>query len=170
MNPSKLPESRARSALLAISSLCGWLVTAAGTAAPQSAADRSFAFEPTAAGDSAVLPQAMSKLAAAVIDVYRDDDRGRYLDHLFRLQLVAGRYAAALETMAALRAVRSAGHSPEARAAAAANVQYEILARARALGLLERAADQPQVPGRQSVGGRARYREGTRGAAQLRHR
>ena len=117
---------------VAIGIACGCLA-----AAPGAAAEQSFEFGPAAAGDAEALARSMSKLASEVIAVYREGDRGRYLDNLFRLQLVAGRDAAAAASLAALRAVRSAGDTPAARAAGAANVQYEILAGAR---IRERAA------------------------------
>lgn len=47
-------------------------------------------------------PELMRQLAVQLIDVYRDADRPAYLDNLFRLQLVAGRDASALETLRSL--------------------------------------------------------------------
>ena len=56
----------------------------------------------------------MAALAQEAIGVYKDGDRDRYLDNLFRLQTVAGRYADATNTLTALRALRrnrvSLGH------------------------------------------------------------
>jgi putative CocE/NonD family hydrolase len=77
-------------------------------------------------------PATMRRLAEQVIAVYHDADRRKELDNLFRLQIVAGRYDEASRSLAALRALRGS----EAQATAqsrAANIQYEIYARARAL-------------------------------------
>jgi len=62
-----------------------------------------------------------------VITVYREDDRRKYLDNLFRLQIVAGQYADAIKTLAALRALRAKSVSPQD---GATDVQYEVFARA----------------------------------------
>jgi putative CocE/NonD family hydrolase len=84
-------------------------------------------FSPPA--DPAALSGALSKLAREAMAVYRDDDRERYLDQLFRLQFVAGRYEEAAETIAALHALPRAGGSLQK---AADDVQYEIYAKALA--------------------------------------
>ena len=49
---------------------------------------------PAAVEDPATLSKAMPDLARAAIAAYRDDDRRKYLDTLFRLQMVAGHYEA----------------------------------------------------------------------------
>jgi len=69
---------------------------------------------PTAAEDAAALAQRMPGLAREVIAVFKDDDRRRFLDTLFRLQTVAGQYAEAGESLAALRAMPGDGGSPQA--------------------------------------------------------
>ena len=93
------------------------------------AAAQEFNF-PDAAGDSAALSKAMPALAKQVIEVYKDADRGQYLDNLFRLQIVAGQYGDGLGTLASLRELRRP--SDPARYAWV-NVQYEIFARAKAM-------------------------------------
>lgn len=80
------------------------------------------------------LSRAMPKLAGEVLGTYKEADRREHLDDLFRLQIVAGRYADAVQTLKALRALSTGDASPQA---AANNVQYEIYAAARA----RRAAD-----------------------------
>lgn len=71
---------------------------------------------------------AMPSLAREAIKQYRDDDRQRYLGMLFRLQLVAGQYAEAIESIDAVRALRN---SPPSQPPL--YLQYEIHARAKLL-------------------------------------
>src|SRR6185369_13208875 len=66
------------------------------------------------------------RLAKEVLAMYRDSSRARYLDNHFRLELLAGDYAAAAKDLAELRAARK-DPAPTARAL---HVQYEILAAA----------------------------------------
>jgi putative CocE/NonD family hydrolase len=84
-------------------------------------------FSPPA--DPAALSGALPKLAREAMAVYRDDDRARYLDQLFRLQIAGGQYAEAAATIEALHALTRAGGSPQE---AANDVQYEIWAKAQA--------------------------------------
>jgi len=72
--------------------------------------------------------QAMSDLAGQAIAVYQDDNRDRYLDNLFRLQMVASRYADATNTLSSLRALRK---NRVSLSATAINAVYAILAAAR---------------------------------------
>jgi putative CocE/NonD family hydrolase len=105
--------------------LLGWCLVAMPCAAAQN-----FDFPGAAVEDPATLSKALPGLAREVIAVYREDDRPTYLDNLFRLQTVAGRYAEATETLTALRALRTkSSASPQA---GATDVQYEIFARAKA--------------------------------------
>jgi hypothetical protein len=67
----------------------------------------------------------MSALAGQAIAVYKDDNRDRYLDNLFRLQLVAGRYADATKTLSSLRTLRK---NRVSLSATAVNALYAILA------------------------------------------
>lgn len=81
-------------------------------------------------GNAAELDKAMPKLAEQVLAVYQNSDRDVYLDNLFRLQLVAGRYAQAGETLTALQELRSGGKG----ATSALNAMpYEIYARAKVI-------------------------------------
>jgi uncharacterized protein len=70
----------------------------------------------------------MSALAEQLIAAYQDDNRDRYLDNLFRLQMVANRYSDAGKSLAALRALRGNGVS---LSATAADGLYAIVATAR---------------------------------------
>jgi putative CocE/NonD family hydrolase len=92
------------------------------------ASARDLAFPAASARDPAALRNAAPQLAAAAIVAYREPDRSVYLDNLFRLQLVAGRYTDALRTVADLRAGEAP--SPQSRAR---NMQYEMFARAEML-------------------------------------
>jgi uncharacterized protein len=103
-------------------------IVAALTPTPASA--QQFGFRGAAVSDTVALSAAMPELARAVITVYRPDDRVTYLDNLFRLQMVAGRYADADTAIAALRAWRS--HRSASPQAGATDVQYQVLARAQA--------------------------------------
>jgi hypothetical protein len=53
--------------------------------------------------DEAELSKAMPGLAKQVIANYKDEDREKYLNNLFRLQIIAGDYAAAKDTIKLLR-------------------------------------------------------------------
>lgn len=92
-------------------------------------ADQQFDFPAQAVDDPAVLAKAMPALATAVIPVYQDADRQGYLDNLFRLQLVAGRYADAVQSLAQLHALRRDLAHPQS---IATDLQYDIYARAKA--------------------------------------
>ncbi len=73
----------------------------------------------------------MPRLAAQLLAANQPSDTAAALDDAFRLQLVAGRFDDAAKSLATLRRLRSgAGAAPQSRAA---NVQYEIYARARSL-------------------------------------
>jgi putative CocE/NonD family hydrolase len=87
-------------------------------------------FNQAAAADPAELARAMPALAKAVIATYHDDDRRKYLDNLFRLQIVAGHYADALRTLATLHELNVDPQSPQT---AAYNVQDQIFARAKVI-------------------------------------
>ncbi|QNM97071.1 CocE/NonD family hydrolase [Chitinimonas koreensis] len=88
-----------------------------------------FALPAAALTDDIALGRAMPGLARQLGADYRDEDRERYLDTVFRLQTVAGDHAAAIESLRALRALR------RERGVAHAEVlfvQYEIAATAQA--------------------------------------
>ncbi len=74
------------------------------------------------------LEQDMPVLARATMAAYRDDDRPRYLGTLFRLQLAAGQYTEAVESIQSLRALRNDDASQPPL-----YLQYEIYARAKTL-------------------------------------
>ena len=91
------------------------------------ASGQSISLEKPLNGDT-VLPAEMSKIAEQAMAAYRDVDRDRYLDSLFRLQLVAGRNADAAATLAALRDLRRVANSMQS---GVANVRWEIFSQAR---------------------------------------
>ena len=65
-----------------------------------------------------------------MLESYRDPDRSRYLDNVFRLQILLGRFADASSSLAELRTLRQ-DSTPSDRAR---YVQYEILADAMRRG------------------------------------
>src|SRR5262252_5756336 len=87
-----------------------------------------FGLPEAALKDDAALARAMPDFARTVIALYREDDRERYLDTLFRLQIIAGQYSEALTTLKSLRAVLKQSRSlyPDA-----ANLQYQIYSTAK---------------------------------------
>ena len=91
---------------------------------------QSFDFPGAAAETPAALATSMPELAGKVIAVYWEDDRRRYLDNLFRLQIVAGQYAEASKTLASLRALPA--ETRVSSQAGATQVLYAIFARAKA--------------------------------------
>src|SRR4051794_6869745 len=111
-----------------------WLICLSLMVLPCAGA-QTFDFPAAAAEDPAALSQALPGLARAAIDAYREDNRGdnreddrrKYLDNLFRLQIAAGRYADALQSLASLREMAAGDLSPQA---GAARVLYEIFAKA----------------------------------------
>src|SRR5579862_450563 len=95
----------------------------------QAAPAQQFPFSPPVSRNPADLSRAMARLANAVISVYRDSDPESFLDYEFRLQMVAGRYADAVQTIQKLRARPDSLDPPQGRAR---DAQYEMLARAEA--------------------------------------
>jgi putative CocE/NonD family hydrolase len=94
-----------------------------------------FKFPTAAAQDDSVLSQAMPRLAAQVLAGYQEPDRETYLDNLFRLQMVAGEYDKAAETIVSHRQL----HAPKIPGGGEwINVQYEIFARAKARATADR--------------------------------
>lgn len=77
---------------------------------------------------AATLDSAMPRLASAAMAAYADDNRERYLGTLFRLQIAAGHYTAAVESIQALRKLRA-----DAASQPPLFLQYEIHAQAKAL-------------------------------------
>jgi len=88
-----------------------------------------FYFPKVKAVDSVVIAAQMLHLADEVITVYKSNgDQQTYLDNLFRLQMLAKKYAGANETITSLRAISNAndaGHNN------LLYVQYELYAKAR---------------------------------------
>ncbi len=74
------------------------------------------------------IDQAMPGLARDVLRLHQDEDRARYLGTRFRLQMVAGQYAQAIESIDALRLLRNDPPSQPP-----VFLQYEIHARANVL-------------------------------------
>lgn len=77
----------------------GVMLTAAQASAQQ------LDFTKLAATDEAELLKAMPALAKQIIANYKEEDRQKYLNNLFRLQMIAGDYAAAKDTIKLLRGV-----------------------------------------------------------------
>jgi putative CocE/NonD family hydrolase len=77
---------------------------------------QTFEFSATAVEDPSALSEYIRGLAQRVIAVYRDDDQANYLDTLFRLQIVAGDYRAAIHTFASLRGLSTTRISSQAAA------------------------------------------------------
>src|SRR5712692_10389832 len=92
-------------------------------------AAQEFSFPEAAVTDAAALSKAMPELAKQVMAVYKDGDRAKLLDNLFRLQAVGGQYGDALRSSASLRELLRTGRPP---IGAWVNVQYDIYARAKA--------------------------------------
>jgi putative CocE/NonD family hydrolase len=74
-----------------------------------------------------VLSQSMVRLAQVVIPIYTEAGDNGYLDNLFRLQIVAGKYDAAIRTLSELRSLRPSD-DPRKRST---DLQYELFALAR---------------------------------------
>src|ERR1700734_1362373 len=102
---------------------CLWLLAAPAIGEP-------FKFSVSSTDVPADIAKAMPSLATQLIGEYRDSDQSRYLDNLFRLQLVAGLYPDAAASLAQLGTLRAGDCSP---GIAATDVQYEIFARAKIL-------------------------------------
>src|SRR5215212_4583714 len=60
-------------------------------------------FNKLAVSDDVELSKAMPNLAKQIIASYKEQDRQKYLNNLFRLQMIAGDYAAAKDTIKLLR-------------------------------------------------------------------
>lgn len=91
---------------------------------------QSFAFPADAPRTPTALDKAMPALARAVMANYREANRGRYLDNLFRLQIAANEDAAASRTLAELQTLRLDPANPQS---GAIDTQYAIYARAKVM-------------------------------------
>lgn len=78
--------------------------------------------------DESALAQSMPGLAKQAKAIYQEADRGRYLNTLFRLQVVAGQYNEAVATLRSLVEMRKATDP----ASALVILPFEILTKARA--------------------------------------
>lgn len=84
---------------------------------PRSAAAQSFPLSPDDLADSSAVTRSMPRLAEEVLAGYRDDNRARYLDHVFRIQIITGKFQNAQSSIAELQALRARqDSSPQARA------------------------------------------------------
>lgn len=104
-----------------------WLVFLCLIAAVSASAQQ-LDFNKAAAADEAELARTMPVLAKEIIAVYKDEDRERYLNNLFRLQVIAGNYSEANATIKSLRQIPKA-NDPVYRNAT--NLQYEIFSNAK---------------------------------------
>lgn len=105
--------------LLAVVLLCWFGTTRAA---------EEFAFPREAARDGGSLSRAMPVLARDLIANYREPDPQVYLDNLFRLQLVAQQYDAALKSIAELSEIEAVKRSPYTSATL---VQSQLFAQAK---------------------------------------
>src|SRR5438309_2340215 len=125
------PMSRGSTSMITVRATglwcAAWLSLGARTVAAQT-----FQLSSADVADSAALTKSMPRLAAAVLATYRDTTRARFLDNLFRLQILTGRYREAAASLAEGRALRTSRQdtTPQAHAL---YVQYEIFARAKSV-------------------------------------
>lgn len=84
---------------------------------PCSAAAQSFPLSPSDLADSSALARSMPRLARELFAGYRDANRARYLDNVFRLQIITGKFQDAQSSIAELQTLRARqDSSPQARA------------------------------------------------------
>ena len=70
--------------------------------APVGASAQEFPFPAGAQGDVAAVEKAMPAFADQLLATYKEENRVKYLDNLFRLQIVGGHYTEALQSLVAL--------------------------------------------------------------------
>ncbi len=85
-------------------------------------------FSKFAVADEPELSKAMAGLAKQVIENYKEEDREKYLNNLFRLQMIAGNYP---EANAAIKSLREIPKANDPVYRSATNLQYEIFSNAR---------------------------------------
>ena len=85
-------------------------------------------FDKSAAFDNVELSKAMPALAKQIIANYKEENRERYLNNLFRLQMIAGDYAGANDTIKLLRGILRASDPVYANVV---YTQYEIFSDAK---------------------------------------
>jgi hypothetical protein len=110
-----------------------WLQLAAGLLLAAPAGAHSLKFEMPSSEDT--LEAKMPLLAKSVLAKYREADQRKRLDTMFRLQIAAGEWSEADRTLAKLHAEFSMGNDPQG---CAADVQYQILVRAKLLQAAEK--------------------------------
>jgi putative CocE/NonD family hydrolase len=113
------------------------LIAAAGLLLPFVARAQDFSFPAGTAADTAAVEKAMAALAEQVIAPYKGENQATYFDNLFRLQIVAGRYTDAVQTLGTLHDLNANSPSPQT---AAYNLQDQIFTRAT---LIERGEGVP---------------------------
>jgi uncharacterized protein len=77
-------------------------------------AAQQFYFPKISSKDSSQLAEWMPALAVDVIKQYKDDDREEFLNNLFRLQVLAGEFKNAIETINELRNINKKNNLPRA--------------------------------------------------------
>lgn len=87
-------------------------------------------FNKSAVLDEAELARTMPLLAKEAIAVYREGDREKYLNSLFRLHMIAGNYS---EANAAIKSLREMPGANDPVYRNATNLQYEIFSNAKLL-------------------------------------
>jgi len=112
-------------ALLLIKMLCLMFL---GVMVIAQASAQQLDFDKLAADDDVELSKAMAGLAKQVIAKYKEEDREKYLDNLFRLQMIAGNYAGSNATLKSLRKILKASDPIYANAT---NLQFEIFSNAK---------------------------------------
>ena len=103
------------------------LIAAAGLLLPFVARAQDFSFPAGTAADTAAVEKVMAALAEQVIAAYKEENQATYFDNLFRLQIVAGRYTDAVQTLGTLHDLNANSPSPQT---AAYNLQDQIFTRA----------------------------------------
>jgi putative CocE/NonD family hydrolase len=92
------------------------------------AAAQQLSFNKAAATDPVELAQTMPGLAKQVMANYKDEDRERYLNNLFRLQMIAEQYSEAIASIRLLRDILKANDPVYANVT---YTQYEIFSQAK---------------------------------------
>jgi hypothetical protein len=94
-----------------------------------SATAQEFELPDAALADPTSLSRAITALANRVLPVYKEENRESYLNNMFALQVVAGKYPEAIQSLLALRELR---RSANLTGFAWRDIQYEIYIRAKA--------------------------------------
>src|SRR4030095_4338839 len=110
------------------------LISAACLLMPCVAQAQDFSFLAGNAGDEAAVENAMAALAEHVVVAYKEENRATFLDNLFRLQIVSGRYMDALQTLTKLHDLTA---DPRSTQTAADNVQDQIFTQAKLIEAAE---------------------------------